>query len=97
MRCYSALKEPIGQDGDFGLLHGLRAREHYSTYKLVWESMNSTRKICIIDHKAVIGCVAMLYNEFCYSTPQGVYRANGGFDPLHGLRAWKHYSTYKLV
>src|SRR6266487_5851576 len=37
-------------------------------YKLVWKSMNLDREICIIVYRAIIECVAPLYNEFCYSS-----------------------------
>ena len=61
--CYSALNAAIGTNNDFGPLHGLWAWKHYSTYILVWISMNSNRKICIIARRAIIECVAQLYNR----------------------------------
>ena len=48
--------------GDFGQLHSLWARKHYSTYKLAWESMNSNRKACTVSLYAITECIALLYN-----------------------------------
>ena len=54
------------------------------------------RKICIIVHRAIIECVALLYNELCYSTPKDL-RTKWRFRPSTWPVAWKHYPTYKLV
>ena len=45
----------LGPRRRFSLLHGLQARKHYSTYKLVWESMNSTRNTCIEAQILLLG------------------------------------------
>ena len=76
----------------------LRARKHYSTYKLVWKSMNSNRKICIIVHRTITERVALLYNRTLLFRAQGLNRGqNGDFGLLHSSWAWEHYSTYILV
>src|SRR5436305_3450071 len=59
---------------DFGLLHGLRAWRHYLTYKLIKESMNSTREICTVAHRVIIEYVAQLYNGILLLRVQGVCR-----------------------
>ena len=41
----------------------LAGTEHYSTCKLVWESMYSNRKICMIAHRAIIEGIALLCNR----------------------------------
>ena len=92
------LKRKIGDlYNDFDLLHGLYARKHCSTYKLLWKSMNPNCKICIIAHKVIIERVALLYSGIVLFRAQGLRGVNGDFGLLHGLWAWKHYFTYKLV
>ena len=71
----------------------LQVRKHYSTYKLVWKSMDSNHEICIVVHRAILECIAPL---FCY-IPRSTTWHDGDFSLLHDLGAWKHYSTYKLV
>ncbi len=72
-------------------------RKHCSTCKLLWKSMNLNCEICIIAHKVIIERVALLYSGIVLFRAQGLRGANGDFGLLHGLWAWKHYFTYKLV
>ena len=96
--CYSALKTSMGARWRFQPATYLQARKHYSTYKLVWKSMNSNRKICIIVHRTITERVALLYNRTLLFHAQGLNRGqNGDFGLLHSSWAWKHYSTYILV
>src|SRR5881392_1199297 len=97
MRCYSALKASIGARWQFRPATWLAARKHYSTYKLVWESMKSTGEICIRAQRSLLNalrCYKMSILLFC---AQSRYRLNNDFGLLHGLWAWRHYHTYKLV
>jgi len=49
----------------------LWAWKHYLTYKLVWKSMNSAHKICIMAHKAIYLNSWCRYTvEFCYFAPK---------------------------
>src|SRR2546430_11256116 len=92
------LKRKIGDlCSDFDLLYGLEACKHYSIYKSLWKSVNPNCKICIIADKVVIECVALLYSGIVLFPAQGLTGANGDFGLVHGLWAWKHYFTYKLV
>ena len=59
--------------------------------------MNPNCEICIITHKAIIEHVALLYGGIVLFRAQASRGANGDFGLLHGLWAWKHYSTYKLL
>ena len=60
------------------VIHGLWAWKHYSTYKLVWKSMNSNREIFIITYRVIIECVALLYSRI-------LLFADGHSSPLHSL------------
>ena len=47
---------------------------------------------------AIIERVALLYSGILLFRAQGPAQGqNGNFDLLHGLWAWKHRFTYKLV
>jgi hypothetical protein len=83
--CYSALNAAIGTNNDFGPLHGLWAWKHYSTYILVWISMNSNRKICIIARRAIIERVALLYSGILPFGALGIYTAEWRFRPATWL------------